>query len=179
MALLWRKPCHHFLWFSSNIPWKSAKTKKTVISYGHAGKLASRFWWKFKRVQVYKVHANSCHVIQGGKWIKYDQKKGVLYLVPDITGRTKRQFCEDSLMEDMDGKNTVIRNRIFVCHDLLVEKCQGKVKPSMWPCFKLWYAIVIVCIVESNRSRNHEVNGLGKPWTWMLKSLICGSGCKI
>lgn len=34
-------------------------------------------------------------------------------------------------MEDMDGKNTVIRNRVFMCHDLLVEKCQGKVKPSM------------------------------------------------
>ena len=40
-------------------------------------------------------------------------------------------------MEDMDGKDAMTRSRVFVCYDLLVEQCHGKVKFSMWPCFKL------------------------------------------
>ena len=34
-------------------------------------------------------------------------------------------------MEDMDGKDAVTRSRVFVCYDLLVEQCHGKVKFSM------------------------------------------------
>lgn len=34
-------------------------------------------------------------------------------------------------MEEMDDKDAVIRHRVYVIHDLLLEKCQGRMRPSM------------------------------------------------
>lgn len=70
------------------------------------------------------------NVVQAGKGITYDQKKGSI-CVPEITGQAKRQFYGDSRMEEMDDKDGMIRHRVYVIHDLLLEKCQGRMRPSV------------------------------------------------
>lgn len=40
-------------------------------------------------------------------------------------------------MEDLDGKVVVIRNGAFVAYDRLVEKCHGKMRPSMCQCWQI------------------------------------------
>lgn len=42
-------------------------------------------------------------------------------------------------MGEKDGKDAVIRNRIFVIHDLLVKKCRGKNETSCNHVGKLWF----------------------------------------
>lgn len=66
-------------------------------------------------------------------------------------------------MEDMDGKDAVTRSRVFVCYDLLVEYCQGKWNSACDHVSNYNYVIVIEC-VESNRSRNYDMNGFGEIW---------------
>lgn len=68
--------------------------------------------------------------------------------VPEIIGRAKRQFLEESRMEEMDRKHAVIRHGVFVVHDLLLEKCRGKKRPSKRPCWQISYFIVIECSVD-------------------------------
>lgn len=40
-------------------------------------------------------------------------------------------------MGDKDGKDAIIRNRIFVVHDLLVKKCHGKNETQLQPCWQI------------------------------------------
>lgn len=57
------------------------------------------------------------HVLQAEKGINYDQKGSICIL--EVIGRAKRQSNEDSRMEEMHGKDAVIRHRVFVVGDHL------------------------------------------------------------